>query len=300
MTSAQKNIRGAFQPPTIDEIERLRSSLESGAKVTVILESWKASRGLRTPFSVEEREQLIRGALGSDAAKIHFVYAPDDFYRTRYSEMPTEARSALVWKDQSEVRDNFLRTGSLTGIPAENRKWLQNFASSELYRRLREERLAVDEYRDSWKAAPYEPIFVTVDALVTKDDQVLMIRRGHAPGKGLLALPGGFIEADEPLLVSALRELDEETAFQIEGVDLRDRLESVRVFSEPKRSARGRTISHVHHFALRETDPEPKIHAGDDASDAFWMRLTEIREEEGFEDHFLILHALLMTDEDGS
>lgn len=65
-------------------------------------------------------------------------------------------------------------------------------------------------YRQAWSAAPYPPVFVTVDAVLRCQDQVLLIRRAHAPGKGQ-AVPGGFIEQRETVWQSCLRELVEET-----------------------------------------------------------------------------------------
>ena len=57
-------------------------------------------------------------------------------------------------------------------------------------------------HRQAWATAPYSPVFVTLD--------VVLIRRAHAPGKGWLAVPGGFIEQRKTLWQSCLRELAEE------------------------------------------------------------------------------------------
>ena len=55
-------------------------------------------------------------------------------------------------------------------------------------------------YKARWRTAPYAPIFCTVDALVQTGGHVLLVRRGGYPGKGLWALPGGFLEPRERLL----------------------------------------------------------------------------------------------------
>jgi len=50
-----------------------------------------------------------------------------------------------------------------------------------------------------------------VSAAVIRGDHILMVRRRNPPSAGLLALPGGKIEAGETLLQAAARELMEET-----------------------------------------------------------------------------------------
>ena len=48
-------------------------------------------------------------------------------------------------------------------------------------------------------------------ACIWKDGQVLLIKRGKPPGKGLWSLPGGKIETGEMVEAAAERELFEET-----------------------------------------------------------------------------------------
>jgi ADP-ribose pyrophosphatase YjhB (NUDIX family) len=51
--------------------------------------------------------------------------------------------------------------------------------------------------------------------LVLRGDAVLVLRRGHAPRRGMLDVPGGFIEAGEDLETAARRELLEETGLRV-------------------------------------------------------------------------------------
>jgi len=59
-----------------------------------------------------------------------------------------------------------------------------------------EEAVYIKDYRGQWKT-PFPPFFVTVDAVVYQSGHLLVIRRGHNPGRGKIALPGGFVNAKE-------------------------------------------------------------------------------------------------------
>lgn len=152
-------------------------------------------------------------------------------------------------------------------------------------------------YRQAWAAAPYPPVFVTVDAVLRCQDHVLLIRRAHAPGKGQLAVPGGFIEQRETVWQSCLRELVEETHCRLPEATMRAALQSVAVFDHPDRSQRGRTLTHAHYFDLGDA-PFPVVQADDDAMQVQWTRIEQLvgLEEEFFEDHFHMLdHFLQLT-----
>ena len=64
---------------------------------------------------------------------------------------------------------------------------------------------------DYWRPA------VAADNVVYRFDgknlQVLLVKRGNDPYKGMWALPGGFLNEDETLKEAALRELKEETGY---------------------------------------------------------------------------------------
>lgn len=182
-------------------------------------------------------------------------------------------------------------------IPESTRAALLRFAQTSHYHALQEEWRMLRDYRSAWAAAPYPPVFVTVDAVVRCQDHMLLIRRAHAPGKDQLAVPGGFIEQRETLWQSCLRELTEETHCTLPESTMRAALQSVAVFDHPDRSQRGRTLTHAHYFDLGDS-PFPSVRADDDALHAQWVPIARIAsmEEEFFEDHFHMLdHFLSIT-----
>jgi ADP-ribose pyrophosphatase YjhB (NUDIX family) len=76
------------------------------------------------------------------------------------------------------------------------------------------------------------PRLVTTALPVTESGELVLIRRGLEPGRGLWAQPGGFLEVDETPTEGAIRETLEETGLVIapsEIVGLYARLEAAVV-----------------------------------------------------------------------
>ena len=105
---------------------------------------------------------------------------------------------------------------------------------------------------------------LTVDAVLLKGREVLLVRRGRDPHKGAWALPGGFVEVGETVEAAVRRELVEETGLKGDVVDL------LGVYSDPGRDPRGHTVSVV--FVLKVAGIVP-VDDLDDADEARWFDL---------------------------
>jgi bifunctional NMN adenylyltransferase/nudix hydrolase len=181
--------------------------------------------------------------------------------------------------------------------PASTLGFLRAWSALPFAAELAAEWRMLRDYRYAWRAAPYPPVFVTVDAVVRCSGRVLLIRRARAPGRGLYAVPGGFIELRETAYQSALRELEEETHLNLLPDTMRQSLQSVAVFDHPDRSQRGRTITHAHYFDLGQREL-PELRAGDDAASAQWLPIEQLpaMEDQFHDDHFHMLdHFLGLT-----
>jgi cytidyltransferase-related domain len=183
-------------------------------------------------------------------------------------------------------------------VPDSTFELLTDFVKTEAYERLVREYTADKAYKALWATAPFPPVFVTTDAVVSKAGHVLMVRRKEAPGEGLWALPGGFLDINQDLLDSCVRELYEETNLDLPPAVLRGSLVKSEVFGHPKRSTRGRTITHAYFFSLDGRDSKPglpKVRGGDDAAEAKWIPIGELvsMSESIFEDHLSIVTRLL-------
>jgi len=173
----------------------------------------------------------------------------------------------------------------------------KSFTHLDGWKNLNKELQFVKSYQKSWQNTPYPVIFTTADALVKCNNYILLIKRGKRPGKGLYALPGGFVEQNETLLVGALRELYEETNIKLKENYLESMLKQVKVFDEPKRDERGRFITHCHYFdcCMTKIGELPEIKYGDDASEAVWFPIEKLNEisNQFYADHFRIIMNML-------
>jgi bifunctional NMN adenylyltransferase/nudix hydrolase len=181
-----------------------------------------------------------------------------------------------------------------TVAPPSTLDFLRAWVSLPFFAALHKEWLALRRYQEAWSSAPYPPVFVTVDTVVRCAGKVLLIKRGQAPGVGLYAVPGGFIEQRETAYQSALRELREETRLSLLETTMRAALKGSAVFDHPDRSLRGRTITHAFYFDLGER-PLPEITAADDAQAAAWTPIGQITalEDQFHDDHFHMLDHFL-------
>ena len=163
------------------------------------------------------------------------------------------------------------------------------------FKQLFEEWKFVQDYIAQWANSPYEPTFTTVDGIVIQSGHILLVKRGEFPGKGLWALPGGFLNPKERIKDAVLRELREETGLKVPTKVMQRAIDVQEVFDDPGRSTRGRTITHAFRITLDPTQSLPKVKGGDDAAEAKWFPLSEVHNMEGmlYEDHYHIIQHML-------
>ncbi|MWJ28223.1 bifunctional nicotinamide-nucleotide adenylyltransferase/Nudix hydroxylase [Halomonas sediminis] len=192
-----------------------------------------------------------------------------------------------------DASNDYLSTGASHDLPPGVVDRVAQFCQGEVYHQLLEEQQLLDQYRKAWAQAPYPPIFVTVNAVVVQSGHVLLVRRTAAPGKGLFALPGGFINPHERLLDACLRELRERLRLKVPEPVLKGSLRGQRLFDEPHRSWRGRTLAEAFYFALRPEQQLPRLKPVKGGDHARWVALADLEPDSLFEDHFFIIQNFL-------
>ena len=227
---------------------------------------------------------------GKDASSYYLKLFPE------WESLQVESQYGTF--SSTDVRQRYFQripevpTSILSGGVAD---FLRDFMLGETFKALLEEAEFLADYPAKWGKGP----FVTADAVVVQSGHILLVERGRAPGKGLLALPGGFVNPAERIRDAAIRELREETAIsdgkgQIPPAMLASFIEDARtrVFDAPNRSLRGRIITHAFLFRLPERRQLFSVKGGDDAAHAQWYRFGDLSPEMLFEDHWAIIEEM--------
>lgn len=118
-----------------------------------------------------------------------------------------------------------------------------------------------------------QQIYVTVDAVVfaklKKSSYLLLIKRENKPFEDSWALPGGFIDTDEPVKQACQRELQEETGMSL---DL-NQLKFFNFYDEVNRDPRSRTITFAY---LAQLNSLNEVKGDDDATEAKWFNIKKL------------------------
>ena len=224
---------------------------------------------------------------------------PSSFYLDMFPQWGFEEVELLEPLDATDIRSLYFKRDVNMNfikhvVPQTTYDFLEAFKTTPEYEQVIREREFLIEYKKQYAGMKYPPIFSTADAVVIQSGHVLMIKRRSEPGKGLWALPGGYVNANTDRTVedAAIRELREETMIKVPEPVLRGNIVRSKVFDAIDRSPRGRIITHAFHIELPDGEL-PKVKGSDDAEKARWVPIAEVKSEECFEDHYEILQHFL-------
>ena len=326
---------GRFQPFHNGHLEVVKKATDIARNVLILIGSSNASLSCKNPWTYDERREMIGKSLKSYPKVEKDVYIDflDDFtyeenqwladVQDVVNQFPSKNGKPKICiightKDEtSYYLNNFpqwdlvdveyhdvidathirslMFEGKLSffrgAVPEAVNSSIINFMSTDRFQNLLEEYEFIQEYMVEWGEGPHQ----TVDAVVVQSGHILLIRRGEMPGKGLWALPGGFLKKGETLLNSSIRELREETKLKVPEPVLRGSIKKAETFDDPKRSQRGRIITRAFLIQLDNSQPLPKVKGSDDAAHAEWIEISTFYRmaEEMYEDHYHIVRKLL-------
>ena len=299
--------RSLKNPFTYEERrEMIAKSLDNDARVffqpmhdeLYCEESWQLNVVDSLDMAIHQIRRSTGGAL-SLTPKVTLVgYEKDksSYYLQTFPQFgftPVECTKVInatdIRKDWYEFNLNF----DTLPVPANVSDLLADGQSTDWHGELVSRLEFIKDYNRAWANTPYPVNFVCTDAVVLCRGSVLLVQRKNAPGAGLWAIPGGFLDPSETIAAGTKRELLEETGLDLQKVW--STLLGQKVFDAPERSMRGRIITHVSVF---EVEPDsngdlPAVVAGDDAAEAEWVRIGNIERAGMFDDHYHILQAVL-------
>ena len=200
----------------------------------------------------------------------------------------TWVRNMYFSEGNSEVAEHVLPAL----VPENVHYFLKEFYGTPEHEWLMGEHEYYVNYQKPYANLPHGIIHQTTDAVVIQSGHVLVIERKARPGKGLLAMPGGFLNQNETIYDGVVRELVEETQLKVAERVLNGSMVYSRPFDDPNRSSRGRVITNAHLFALEPRASLPKVRGRSDAKRAFWLPIGELDPMLFFEDHYHIIQYM--------
>lgn len=333
---------GRQQPPTKAHNHVEKIALERADNLLILMGSSFIPRTHRNPFHVDERifikqsehkDSLDRIAFcklqdvpyddlewaskvrtsvnfhidGLDDPRVALIGHSKDstsFYLKMFPEWDSVEVGNLDGINATDFRDSlFSGTPNWDLVTPECRAFVEGFQMSSAFVDLKKAWDDDRAYGEPYKDLPFPPIFQTVDAVVHQAGKILMVKRKNNPGRGLWALPGGFLEHREKIVDAIIRELCEETRIAVPMTTLYRCLVTTQTFDDPWRSTRGRTIttaglidldSELHRDASMKKKPSmTKVKGADDAAEAKWISIPEINQSLVFEDHYGIIMAMI-------
>jgi bifunctional NMN adenylyltransferase/nudix hydrolase len=293
ITGSAAQPRTYKNPFTSAERAQMIKAATGGLSLQIVIESNIDTIYNDQAWAVRIQEIVQRNTVaGSKIAIIGHKKDDSSFYLDMFPQWGYENVEEIAPLSAVNIRDLYFKRGAnmefIRGVvPQTTFVYLDAFKDTPEYEQIIREREFVEGYKKQYASLPYPPIFSTADAVVIQSGHVLMIRRRAEPGRGLWALPGGYVNAntDKSVEDAAIRELREETMIKVPGPVLRGNIKDSRVFDAIDRSPRGRIITHAFKIVLPDGEL-PKVKGSDDAEKARWVPIAEIKSEECFEDHF--------------
>lgn len=299
-------VGSAFQPRTIknpwsykERVEMIRSVLTDKEQDRVIIcplrDVWYNDQKWAATVQRTVETVASSGPWTDYPPRIGLIGYPKDessYYLKLFPQWEFVQHTLVEIVNATDVRGLYFEgqsMGFLKGIVSDKVfDFLKEFRETDEFKRLQREHYHIKEYKSQFAGLRYPPVFVTCDAVVVQSGHVLLVQRDAAPGEGLFALPGGFVNPSERVADAMVRELREETKLKVPAPVLKGSIKAEKLFDKPDRSLRGRTITMAYHIELPAGEL-PAVKGGDDAREAMWVPLSELDEEKMFEDHLAIV-----------
>jgi len=210
------------QPVHTAHLQLIMNALDEAKEVIVVIGSHRAPISLKNPWTYEQRVAMVTAALDpSILERVHFVPARDylycqltwltgvqnavsqitgpdssvkllghfkddsSFYLKLFPQWELAEQPNYFGANSTDIREELFSCSDFTGnklLHPSTVVTLQEYTKTEKFAELCKEHAYLKEYRKRWEDAPFEPVFVTTDAVVVQAGHVLLIERGMNPG----------------------------------------------------------------------------------------------------------------------
>ena len=117
---------------------------------------------------------------------------------------------------------------------------------------------------------PERPILAVGAVIVSRDREILIVRRAAEPAKGLWSLPGGAVKLGETLEPALRREVNEECGIEVEIGEL------LGAFDRIFRDEEGKVEYHYVILDYLCRTESKGVKPGSDADDYYWLRENDV------------------------
>jgi 8-oxo-dGTP diphosphatase len=116
---------------------------------------------------------------------------------------------------------------------------------------------------------PDQPV-VGIGAVIIKEGEIALIKRGNEPSKGKWTIPGGLVELGENLEAAIIRETKEEVCLDVENPQLIDVVDNIDLDEHGKVKYHYIIIDYLVHVK------SGNIQAASDAEELRWVPFVEV------------------------
>ena len=116
---------------------------------------------------------------------------------------------------------------------------------------------------------PDQPV-VGIGAVIIKEGEIALIKRGNEPSKGKWTIPGGLVELGENLKAAVIRETKEEVCLDVENPQLIDVVDNIDLDEHGKVKYHYIIIDYLVHVK------SGNIQAASDAEELRWVPFVEV------------------------
>ena len=311
---------GRFQPIHDGHVAALKHAADQVQNLIIFVGSSNVTRSIKNPWTFAERYGMIDYKLRS-AGVDNFTIIPLNDYRYSDAQWVADVKTAcakfglvnpvmfgsmkdgndyLTWFPEFKFRNIEQQESGISATSVRNRMFAE--------RDVMMPQTVQDDYDYYQKEAaqfahyPYPETlnFNCADAILECNHHILLIERKFSPGRGSMALPGGFKNRTETFFDCAIRELIEETNVRVPEKVLRGSVVSTRLFDDPNRSfgiPRNTLAVHIRikpdgDGSLRQS--LPRANGADDAASVAWVPTHEVLNSVPmYDDHKDIISTML-------